>query len=151
MNPHTRAPSSSQRLPIAAKPNQYFNTHRKCWVLTLSANVCWSLQFCFPRWEKKNCSPPFPALRRTLNGCIVFHLHAVVLHKLNRGSGAGKHLNVATSEAQRSVRALVIGKEREHKWNPLIWPLTDSSHSSTCGGFKRGVLRPRGLGPRAPQ
>lgn len=113
----------------------------------MSAGLC---SFVSRAVKKKTNGPPFLALRRTLSGCIVFHLHAVVLHNLNRGSGAGKHLNIAASEAQGSVRALVIGREREHKWNPLMCPLTDSSQSSTCGWFKLGVLRPRGPRSQGP-
>lgn len=44
--PARMAPSSLLLLPIAAKENQYVNTHRKCWVLTLQGNVCLSLHFC---------------------------------------------------------------------------------------------------------
>lgn len=49
---HT-APSSSLLLPIAAKENQYVNTHCKCWVLTLQGNVRLSLQFCSVGKSKK--------------------------------------------------------------------------------------------------
>lgn len=80
ISPSSRGPMHTSlcsllHLPIAAKENQYVNTHRKCWVLTLQGNVCLSLQFCSVRKRKKNCSLTLP---RTLgdekhqrHGCTV--------------------------------------------------------------------------------
>lgn len=108
--PTDTAPSSSQHLPIAAKRNQYFNTHRKCWVLTLSGNVCLSLQFCFPRKKKEEGEAAFPRFAAAVNGYIVFRPHAVVLHVLNRDCCSRINFNSAASKAYQSVRTLVSGE-----------------------------------------